>query len=131
MSSSDLLAELGSKMRPFLVRLDEEMSVQEEMVKKNLDACRITDRKVDWLLRHNKFMLEFRRLVERLTTNVYDELEHLLVLRCRGVHGAAFPNVAERLTDIVKTLDDVESAVAKENSQVSTNSTKASSMRSA
>jgi len=140
MSSSDLLAELGSKIRPFLVRLDEEMALQEEMVKKNLDGCRITDQKVDWLLRHNKFMLEFRRLVERLTTNVYDELERLLRLKVRGVHGAAMKdNVQDRLEEIVKTLDDVEKAVMKENtsqcSAVVANNTsdrfKATSMRCA
>jgi len=137
MSSSDLLAELGSKIRPFLVRLDEEMAVQEEMVKKNLDACRITDQKVDWLLRHNKFMLEFRRLVEHLTNNVYDELERLLRLKVRGVHGAALKeNVEHRLEEIVKTLDDVEAAVMKENtSQCSSVATsdrfKPASMRSA
>jgi len=121
MHSADLLAELGSKIRPFLVRLDEEMAAQEEMVKKNLDRCRITDQKVDWLLRHNKFMLEFRRLVERLTTNVYDELERVLRLKVRGVHGAALKdNVAEKLVEMVKTLDDLEAAVMRENSQCPT-----------
>lgn len=134
MSSADLLAELGSKIRPFLVRLDEEMAVQEEMVKKNLDRCRITDQKVDWLLRHNKFMLEFRQLVEKLTTTVYDELERLLRLKVRGVYGAALKdNVAERLYEIVKALDNVEAAVMKENSVCPTieRIKSSSSMRSA
>jgi len=85
-------------------------------------------------------MLEFRRLVERLTTNVYDELERLLRLKVRGVHGASMKdNVQDRLEEIVKTLDDVEKAVMKENtsqcSAVVANNTsdrfKATSMRCA
>jgi len=131
MSSADLLAELRAKIRPFLVRLDEEMAVQEELVKKNLDGCRITDQKVDWLLRHNKFMLEFRHLVERLTTQVYDELERLLRLKVRGVYGAlAKQDLAEHLTDIVGILGKVEAAVMEENAHTNNDQPKPSPARS-
>jgi len=108
--SIDLLDELEYKIRPYLIRLDEDITTQEEILRKNLDRCKITDKKVSWLLHYNQFMIEFRQMVQSLTLDIYEELEKVLRLRIRGCVSVEMKQqqVSRNLFKIVQTLDDME-----------------------
>lgn len=114
-SCRDLLAELERKIRPFLIKLDEQIGQQEDLIKRNLDKCRITDTRVTWLLHYNHFMLDFRRIVEDLTVGVYDELERILRLKTRGCDGIELKsNLQEKLNNVFHGLDKLETNVLLE-----------------
>jgi len=114
-SCRDLLAELERKIRPFLIKLDEQIGQQEDLIKRNLDKCRITDTRVTWLLHYNHFMLDFRRIVEDLTCGVYDELERILRLKTRGCDGIEFKsNLQDKLNSVFHGLDKLETSVRLE-----------------
>lgn len=111
-AARDLLAELERKIRPFLIKLDEQIGQQEDLIKRNLDKCRITDTRVTWLLHYNHFMLDFRRVVEQLTIGVYDELERTLRLKTRGCNGIELKsNLQEKLNNVTQLLDKLETLV--------------------
>jgi len=84
----ELLKELEFKIRPYLIRLDEEIIQLERVLRTNIDQCKITEERVSWLLHYNQFMLEFRRMIQILTQS-YDEVERQLRLRIRGVVASA------------------------------------------
>ncbi|VDK42079.1 unnamed protein product [Anisakis simplex] len=86
-SDADLLHELRFKVRPFLINLDEEMSACERLIRLNIDNARISEERVAWLLKFNKYQLEMRRMLAELSSAVYDDLERVLTLRHRGCLG--------------------------------------------
>lgn len=110
-SPSDLLDELETKIRPYLIRLDEEIAALEALCRKNLDRCRITDNRVAWLLHYNRFILEFRRMIGALTLDIFEELEKGLRLLVRGCVTTDIRHVqiARNLSQMMETLADLES----------------------
>ncbi|CAG9539377.1 unnamed protein product [Cercopithifilaria johnstoni] len=84
-----LLRELEDKVLPFLINLDVEMAATEKLIRINIDTARISDTKVDWLLKFNKCKLEMREMLATLSGAVYEDLERVLSLRCR----ASFPRI--------------------------------------
>ncbi|VDO21472.1 unnamed protein product [Brugia timori] len=53
-TARSLLCELEDKVMPFLVNLDIEMASSEKLIRINIDTARISETKVDWLLKFNK-----------------------------------------------------------------------------
>uniref|UniRef100_A0A1I7VX73 Aberrant lateral root formation 4 n=1 Tax=Loa loa TaxID=7209 RepID=A0A1I7VX73_LOALO len=53
-NARSLLCELEDKVLPFLVNLDIEMTASEKLIRTNIDTARISETKVDWLLKFNK-----------------------------------------------------------------------------
>jgi len=111
--SGNLLNELEFKIRPYLIRLDEEIGQLEHVLRTNIDHCKITDERVSWLLHYHQFMLEFRQAIKTLTIEVYDEMESQLRLRIRGVLASteATPKhqtIQKTLTRIIDTLETLQ-----------------------
>ncbi|KAK6104038.1 hypothetical protein QQG55_14735 [Brugia pahangi] len=89
-TARSLLRELEDKVMPFLVNLDIEMASSEKLIRINIDTARISETKVDWLLKFNKCKLEMREILATLSGAVYKDLERVLSLRCRGCCGMIF-----------------------------------------
>ncbi|EJW79047.1 hypothetical protein WUBG_10045 [Wuchereria bancrofti] len=89
-TARSLLRELEDKVMPFLVNLDIEMALSEKLIRINIDTARISETKVDWLLKFNKCKLEMREMLATLSGAVYEDLERVLSLRCRGCCGMNF-----------------------------------------
>ncbi|EFO24455.1 hypothetical protein LOAG_04031 [Loa loa] len=89
-NARSLLCELEDKVLPFLVNLDIEMTASEKLIRTNIDTARISETKVDWLLKFNKCKLEMREMLVTLSDVVYEDLERVLSLRCRGCCGINF-----------------------------------------
>ncbi|VDP02900.1 unnamed protein product [Soboliphyme baturini] len=79
-----LLRELSLKIRPNLIRMDEQVVSRQEVVRKNLDKCHISDHSVQWLLQFNKLFITMREIIGRLTLVIIDELERIITLKIRG-----------------------------------------------
>ncbi|VDN33451.1 unnamed protein product [Gongylonema pulchrum] len=75
---------LQDKVLPFLVNLDIEMVAWEKLIRTNIDMARISEAKVEWLLRFNKYKLEMREMLSSLSGPVYEDLESVLSLRYRA-----------------------------------------------
>ncbi|TKR60993.1 hypothetical protein L596_028166 [Steinernema carpocapsae] len=86
---ADLLTDLESKVLPFLMQIDEDMTEMERLIRCNIDSCNINDPDVDWLLSYNKYQIEMRRVWQSLSTNVFADLESVLDTRRRGVLGVS------------------------------------------
>uniref|UniRef100_A0A915PDJ5 Alpha-1,3-glucosyltransferase n=1 Tax=Setaria digitata TaxID=48799 RepID=A0A915PDJ5_9BILA len=86
-SICNLLRELEEKVLPFLVNLDIEMAASEKLIRVNIDTARITETKVEWLLKFNKYKLEMREMLVTLSGTIYEDLERVLSLSYRGCHG--------------------------------------------
>ncbi|KAM3719358.1 Mitochondrial inner membrane protease [Dirofilaria immitis] len=89
-SARSLLRELEDKVLPFLINLDIEMVASEKLIRTNIDTAKISETKVDWLLKFNKCKLEMREMLVMLSGTIYEDLERVLSLRCRGCCGITF-----------------------------------------
>uniref|UniRef100_A0A0R3S380 DUF4806 domain-containing protein n=1 Tax=Elaeophora elaphi TaxID=1147741 RepID=A0A0R3S380_9BILA len=89
-SVRSLLSELEDEVLQFLVNLDIEMAASEKLIRINIDTARISETKVDWLLKFNKYKLEMREMLATLSGAVYEDLERVLSLRWRGCCGVTF-----------------------------------------
>ncbi|KHJ92372.1 hypothetical protein OESDEN_07739 [Oesophagostomum dentatum] len=56
-SADDLLDELRTKIRPFLVNLDIDMSSAESILRYNIDRSNINESRIDWLLTYTKYQV--------------------------------------------------------------------------
>ncbi|KAJ1359415.1 hypothetical protein KIN20_018136 [Parelaphostrongylus tenuis] len=83
-SADDLLDELQTNIRPYLISLDVEMCSAEAVLRYNIDRSNINESRVDWLLMYTKYQKEMRRVFSELAGTVYDDLEDSLELRKRG-----------------------------------------------
>ncbi|VDM60611.1 unnamed protein product [Angiostrongylus costaricensis] len=83
-SADDLLDELQSNIRPYLISLDIEMCSAEAILRYNIDRSKIHESRVDWLLTYTKYQKEMRRVLSELAGPVYDDLEDSLELKKRG-----------------------------------------------
>ncbi|CAJ0608293.1 unnamed protein product [Cylicocyclus nassatus] len=83
-SADDLLDELRTKIRPYLINLDIDMSSAESVLRYNIDRANISESRIDWLLTYTKYQKEMRRVLNELATSVCEDLEDSLELRQRG-----------------------------------------------
>ncbi|EYC19567.1 hypothetical protein Y032_0024g942 [Ancylostoma ceylanicum] len=83
-SADDLLDELRTKIRPYLINLDIDMSSAESILRYNIDRSNISESRIDWLLTYTKYQKEMRRVLSELAGPVCDDLEDSLELRKRG-----------------------------------------------
>uniref|UniRef100_A0A8R1XKY3 Uncharacterized protein n=1 Tax=Onchocerca volvulus TaxID=6282 RepID=A0A8R1XKY3_ONCVO len=89
-NARSLLRELEDEVLPFLINLDIEMAASEKLIRINIDTAKISETKVDWLLKFNKCKLEMREMLATLSGTVYEDLERVLSLRFRGCYGITF-----------------------------------------
>ncbi|VDP57724.1 unnamed protein product [Heligmosomoides polygyrus] len=83
-SADDLLDELRTKIRPYLINLDIDMLSAEAVLRYNIDRSNINETRIDWLLTYTKYQKEMRRVLNELSGDVCDDLEDSLDLRRRG-----------------------------------------------
>ncbi|WKX93561.1 hypothetical protein Q1695_011102 [Nippostrongylus brasiliensis] len=83
-SADDLLEELRTKIRPYLINLDIDMLSAEALLRYNIDRSNIGETRIDWLLTYTKYQKEMRRVLNELAGAVCDDLEDSLDLRRRG-----------------------------------------------
>ncbi|XGW11612.1 hypothetical protein V3C99_012809 [Haemonchus contortus] len=83
-SADDLLDELRTKIRPYLINLDIDMLSAEAVLRYNIDRSNINENRIDWLLTYTKYQKEMRRVLNELANSVCDDLEDSLDLRRRG-----------------------------------------------
>ncbi|VDN58186.1 unnamed protein product [Dracunculus medinensis] len=76
-----------NKIHVFLINLDEEMTAAEKLIRYNIDKARINDDRISWLLKFNDYHLEMRRMLNELSSTIYNDLERVLTLRFRGCIG--------------------------------------------
>ncbi|KAK0410354.1 hypothetical protein QR680_005083 [Steinernema hermaphroditum] len=113
--SSDLLSDLESKVLPFLMQIDEEMTEMERLIRAGIDSCNIADPDVDWLLSFNNYQIEMRRVWHSLSTSVFEDLEATLDVRRRGVVGVApKEETLENLAAMRMGMDRAMSLIMKE-----------------
>ncbi|ETN82090.1 hypothetical protein NECAME_08190 [Necator americanus] len=84
-SADDLLDELRTKIRPYLINLDIDMSSAESVLRYNIDRSNISESRIDWLLTYTKYQKEMRRVLTELAGPVCDDLEDSLELRQRAL----------------------------------------------
>ncbi|KAK5983456.1 hypothetical protein GCK32_001849, partial [Trichostrongylus colubriformis] len=82
-SADDLLDELRTKIRPYLINLDIDMLSVEAVLRYNIDRSNINETRIDWLLTYTKYQKEMRRVLNELANSVCDDLEDSLDLRRR------------------------------------------------
>ncbi|KIH55369.1 hypothetical protein ANCDUO_14474 [Ancylostoma duodenale] len=56
-SADDLLDELRTKIRPYLINLDIDMSSAESILRYNIDRSNISESRIDWLLTYTKYQV--------------------------------------------------------------------------
>ncbi len=114
-ASRELVDELHTKVRPFLIGLDEELSQLEQLLRHNVDRARISETRVCWLLLYTRFTQQSRHVLTALSTDIFDQLEQLLRLRDRGCQNLPVqPTMAAQLKGMLKTLLNVEEAIRSE-----------------
>lgn len=114
-SPRDLLDELLLKIRPFLVRLDEEVHGREELIRRNIDRSKINEQKIEWLLHYHRMFLDFIQIVRALTIGVFDKLEKRLRLQSRNcaVGTGECEVIGNQLDRILKFLDEKERMIVE------------------
>uniref|UniRef100_A0A914YGD3 Uncharacterized protein n=1 Tax=Panagrolaimus superbus TaxID=310955 RepID=A0A914YGD3_9BILA len=72
---------------PLLLEADDALQTLIFSVREGIDACRISEERLNFLLEVNKFYVEIQKIASFLSNEVNDEIEQLLELRERGIHG--------------------------------------------
>ncbi|PAV82119.1 hypothetical protein WR25_12575 [Diploscapter pachys] len=105
-SAYELIDELRTKVRPYLVNLDLDMKRFEDILRYNIDRSNIADEKIKWLIDANTYQKEMRRVLTELADSVYNDLEESLDLRQKGVIARRpSPATVENLSEMKKGME--------------------------
>ncbi|RCN29562.1 hypothetical protein ANCCAN_24675 [Ancylostoma caninum] len=95
-SADDLLDELRTKIRPYLINLDIDMSSAESILRYNIDRSNISESRIDWLLTYTKYQV---RVLTDFSEMCMDTLDgQLEESRLEGNNAAAKPRPLARET---------------------------------
>jgi len=109
--SRELLDELETKWRQFVLELDVELTQSERTVRANLDKCRISDTRVTWLLEYNRCLLDMRKVFTLTATSIYDDVERVLRVASRGCHTSLTPSIVDKVGGMRQIMDNVQKCV--------------------
>jgi hypothetical protein len=114
-SPRDLLDEMETKMREYIIALDVDLMTAERAVRVNLDKCRISESRVTWLLEFNRSQLDMRKVFAMIATNIYEDLDRVLRIRARGCgHVELKTQTDKQLNDMLSILSNVQRCIELE-----------------
>uniref|UniRef100_A0A914Q9I0 Uncharacterized protein n=1 Tax=Panagrolaimus davidi TaxID=227884 RepID=A0A914Q9I0_9BILA len=85
--SRDDICYYNDHIWPLLLEADDALQTLIFSVREGIDACRISEERLNFLLEVNKFYVEIQKIATFLSNDVNDEIEQLLELRERGIRG--------------------------------------------